>query len=77
MSYTVDYSGLSPEEKHVAALEDCEWYLGAETYQKVADALRSTPRETNETMLRFQLSMIGIQWAAATAMMDEHWGKDL
>lgn len=75
MRYTVQYSDLASQETVNKALADCKKWLGNAQFKNVCKILQADNGRTSASLVRFGLSLQGIEGYPATALMDTYWTR--
>lgn len=74
MGYTVDYSGMTPEQQADKAIKDCEQWLGGKAQlNKVTKHLGSLSGQCNEDFAYFYLEFQGIRGLPARVLVERHF----
>ena len=76
MAYTVDFSGVAPEQKAAQAIVAAKDYLGEDRFAEVIRILSEsiTAGEIeNRRQVRLAMSFVGIRGYPVDAIIEEHW----
>ena len=75
MSYEIEYSDLESPQTIQKAVDDCKQWLGSAQFKKVCKILQADNGRTSASLVRFGLSLQGIQGYPATVLMDTYWTR--
>jgi hypothetical protein len=69
MHYEINYVDKTPED----AIKDCKKWLGTKQFNFVVKALKNDNGTSSRQLIKFCLSIQGIQGYPADAMIDKYW----